>query len=163
ADRPQSAADVLQELDAITSGSIATQARLAPLQRTNRFPRVAIVAIVLLVLAPFAYWLYERRAGGSAANGGELSSVAVLPLVNDGLALWSDTYERQAKDVFQVQDDIARQIASALQLKLGAQAAATVSSSSHGTENLQAYDLYLRGIYFWNARGEDNLRRSISY
>ena len=244
ADRPQSAADVLQELDAITSGSIATQARLAPLQRTNRFPRAAIAAIALLVLAPFAYWLYERRSHSSGASGGELSSVAVLPLVNvggdtandyfsdgmtdelanalgklrglrvasrtsayafkgktgvsvrdigkalqvqavlegtvrragdrlrvsaqltnvnDGLALWSDTYEREAKDVFQVQDDIARQIAGALQLKLGAQAAATVSSTSHGTENLQAYDLYLRGIYFWNARGADNLRRSISY
>jgi len=244
ADRPQSAADVLQELDAITSGSIATQARLASLQRTNRFPRAAIAAIALLVLAPFAYWLYERRSHSSGASGGELSSVAVLPLVNvggdtandyfsdgmtdelanalgklrglrvasrtsayafkgktgvsvrdigkalqvqavlegtvrragdrlrvsaqltnvnDGLALWSDTYEREAKDVFQVQDDIARQIAGALQLKLGAQAAATVSSTSHGTENLQAYDLYLRGIYFWNARGADNLRRSISY
>ena len=244
ADRPQSAADLLQELDAITSGSISTQARLAPLPSTNRFPSAAIAAIALLVLAPFAYWLYERRSPSSGANGGELSSVAVLPLVNvggdtandyfsdgmtdelanalgklrglrvasrtsayafkgrtgvnvrdignalhvqavlegtvrragdrlrvsaqltnvnDGLALWSDTYERQAKDVFQVQDDIARQIASALQLKLGAQAAATVSSSSHGTENLQAYDLYLRGLYFWNARGEDNLRRSISY
>ncbi len=244
ADRPQSAADVLQELDAITSGSISTQARLAPLPRTNRFPRAAIAAIALLVLAPLAYWLYERRSPASGANGGELSSVAVLPLVNvggdtandyfsdgmtdelanalgklrglrvasrtsayafkgktgvnvrdignalhvqavlegtvrraggrlrvsaqltnvnDGLALWSDTYEREAKDVFQVQDDIARQIASALQLKLGAQAAATVSSTSHGTENLQAYDLYLRGTYFWNARGEDNLRRSISY
>jgi len=244
ADRPQSAADLLQELDAITSGAISTQARLAPLPRTNRFPRAAIAAIALLVLAPFAYWLYESRSSASGANGGELNSVAVLPLVNvggdtandyfsdgmtdelanalgklrglrvasrtsayafkgktgvsvrdigkalqvqavlegtvrragdrlrvsaqltnvkDGLALWSDTYEREAKDVFQVQDDIARQIASALQLKLGAQAAATVSSTSHGTENLQAYDLYLRGIYFWNARGEDNLRRSISY
>jgi len=243
-DRPQTAADILQELDAITSGAISTQARLAPTLRANRFPRAAIVAIALLVLAPFAYWLYERNASDSSAGGRELNSVAVLPLVNvggdtandyfsdgmtdelanalgklrglrvasrtsayafkgktgvsvrdigkalqvqavlegtvrragdrlrvsaqltnvnDGLALWSDTYERDAKDVFQVQDDIARQIASALQLKLGAQAAASVSSSSHGTENLQAYDLYLRGIYFWHARGEDNLRRSISY
>ena len=98
-----------------------------------------------------------RRAGDRLRVSAQLTNV------NDGLALWSDTYERDAKDVFRVQDDIARQIASALQLKLGAQAAATVSSTSHGTENLQAYDLYLRGIYFWNARGEDNLRRSISY
>jgi serine/threonine-protein kinase len=87
---------------------------------------------------------------------------AQLTNVSDGLALWSDTYERQAKDVFEVQDDIARSISDALKLKLGAQAS-TVASTSHGTDNLQAYDLYLRGIYFWNARGDANLRRSISY
>ena len=243
ADRPQSAAELLQELDAITSGSIATQATLAPLPRQRGFPRLAIAAVALLILGPFAYWLYQRRTAASPGGAqSELSSVAVLPLVNvggdtandyfsdgmtdelanalgklpglrvasrtstyafkkkdanvgdigrtlhvqavlegtvrragdrlrvsaqltnvsDGLALWSDTYERQAKDVFQVQDDIARQIADALKLRLGAQAA-TVSSTSHGTDNLQAYDLYLRGIYFWNARGEENLRRSISY
>ncbi|HEY3258176.1 MAG TPA: protein kinase, partial [Gemmatimonadaceae bacterium] len=245
ADRPQSAAELVQELDAISSGSIATQATLpVPLPRQRGIPRMAIVGVALLILAPFAYWLYQRRSPVSAGGAQpELSSVAVLPLVNvggdtandyfsdgmtdelanalgklpglrvasrtstyafkgkkdanvgdigrtlhvqavlegtvrragdrlrvsaqltnvsDGLALWSDTYERQAKDVFQVQDDIARSIADALKLRLGAQAV-TVSSTSHGTDNLQAYDLYLRGIYFWNARGEENLRRSISY
>jgi eukaryotic-like serine/threonine-protein kinase len=244
ADRPQSAAELLQELDAITSGAIATQARLVALPRRAGLPRAAIAGLALLVLTPFGYWLYHQRS--PSAPGGaqpELSSVAVLPLVNvggdtandyfsdgmtdelanalgklpglrvasrtstyafkgkkgenvsdigrtlhvqavlegtvrragdrlrvsaqltnvsDGLALWSDIYERQAKDVFQVQDDIARSISDALKLRLGAQAVA-VSSTSHGTDNLQAYDLYLRGIYFWNARGEENLRRAISY
>ena len=97
-----------------------------------------------------------RRAGDRLRVSAQLTNVS------DGLALWSDTYERQAKDVFQVQDDIARSISDALKLKLGDQAS-TVSSTSHGTDNLQAYDLYLRGIYFWNARGDENLRRSISY
>ena len=243
-DRPQSASELLQELDSITSGTIATHPGIVPLPRKRGLPRMALAAIALLVLLPFGYWLDQRRRSpaGDAAPG-ELSSVAVLPLVNvggdtandyfsdgmtdelanalgklpglrvasrtstyafkgktgtnvgdigrvlhvqavlegtvrragdrlrvsaqltnvsDGLALWSDTYERQAKDVFQVQDDIARSISDALKLKLGAQAS-TVSSTSHGTDNLQAYDLYLRGIYFWNARGDENLRRSISY
>jgi serine/threonine-protein kinase len=250
-DRPQTAADVSQELDALTSGAIFTPATLpsaasatpATSIATNRFPRAAMAGIGALILAAVGYGLYQRVGSTSAANGeGELSSVAVLPLVNvggdtandyfsdgmtdelanalgklpglrvasrtstyafkgknsnvgdigrtlhvqavlegtvrragdrlrvraqltnvaDGLALWSDTYEREAKGVFQVQDDIAKSISDALKLRLGARAAA-VSSTSHGTNSVQAYDLYLRGIYFFNARGEAGLRRSINY
>ena len=244
ADRPQTAAELLQELDALTSGSIATQATLLPVPRQRGLPRLIMPAVGLVILVLIGFWLYRQRGPASSGGAqGELSSVAVLPLVNvggdtandyfsdgmtdelanalgklpglrvasrtstyafkgkkeanvsdigrtlhvqavlegtvrragdrlrvsaqltnvsDGLALWSDIYERQAKDVFQVQDDIARSIADALKLRLGAQAVA-VSSTSHGTDNLQAYDLYLRGIYFWNARGAENLRRAISY
>src|SRR6058998_1323370 len=67
-------------------------------------------------------------------------------------------YERKTKDIFDVQDDIASSIAKALRLQLAGQAA-TLSSAEHGTDNLKAYDLYLRGRYFWNARGAENLRR----
>ena len=100
--------------------------------------------------------------GAVRRSGNRLRVTAQLTKVSDGLSLWSDTYERQTKDVFQVQDDIARSISDALKLKLGASAVA-VSSNSRGTANLPAYDLYLRGRFFWNRRGADNLRRSISY
>ncbi len=97
-----------------------------------------------------------RRAGNQLRVNAQLTSVS------DGLALWSDTYQREVKDVFKVQDDIAGHIADALKLRLGT-SAAQVSSTSRGTENLQAYDLYLRGLHFWNRRGGENLRRAISY
>ncbi|MEO8193598.1 MAG: protein kinase [Gemmatimonadales bacterium] len=100
--------------------------------------------------------------GAVRRSGDRLRVTAQLTKVSDGLSLWSDTYERQTKDVFQVQDDIARSISEALKLRLGSSAAA-FSSTSRGTANLAAYDLYLRGRYFWNKRGADNLRRSISY
>jgi serine/threonine protein kinase/TolB-like protein/Tfp pilus assembly protein PilF len=100
--------------------------------------------------------------GAVRRSGNRLRVTAQLTKVSDGLSLWSDTYERQTRDVFQVQDDIARSISDALKLKLGASAVA-VSSNSRGTANLPAYDLYLRGRFFWNRRGADNLRRSISY
>ncbi len=96
-----------------------------------------------------------RRAGGKLRVTGQLTSV------RDGLSLWSDSYERDASDVFAVQDDVARAIAEALKLRL-----ASTSSSPQagaGTTNIQAYDTYLRGRYFWNARGADNLRRAIDY
>lgn len=97
-----------------------------------------------------------RRSGDRLRVGAQLTSVS------DGLAIWSDTYERSTSDVFAVQDDIARSIAEALKLKLGGKAAA-LSSSSRGTANLEAYDSYLRGRYLWNRRGAANLRKALSY
>ncbi|HEY3133723.1 MAG TPA: protein kinase [Gemmatimonadaceae bacterium] len=97
-----------------------------------------------------------RRSGDRLRVGAQLTNVS------DGLAIWSDTYERRTSDVFTVQDDIARAIASALKLKLGS-SAAELSSTSHGTENVDAYDSFLRGRYFWNLRGAANLRRALAY
>jgi serine/threonine-protein kinase len=97
-----------------------------------------------------------RRSGNRLRVSAQLTNVA------DGLALWSNTYEREARDVFSVQDDIAKSIADALKLRLGAQAQ-TLGSSSRGTENLGAYDDYLRGEHFLNARGADNLRLAVAY
>ena len=96
-----------------------------------------------------------RRAGGKLRVTGQLTSV------RDGLSLWSDSYERDASDVFAVQDDIARSIADALKLRLAA--TSSTPQGGAGTTNVQAYDFYLRGRYFWNARGADNLRHAIEY
>jgi serine/threonine-protein kinase len=97
-----------------------------------------------------------RRSGDRLRVGAQLTNVS------DGLAIWSDTYERRTSDIFTVQDDIARAIADALKLKLGSSAAA-LSSASHGTDNMDAYDSFLRGRYFWNRRGAANLRKALTY
>jgi tetratricopeptide (TPR) repeat protein len=97
-----------------------------------------------------------RRAGNRLRINAQLVSVA------DGLTLWSDSYDRAADDVFQVQDEIAKSIAAAVRPRLGTQTS-TISADSRGTDNLAAYDSYLRGRHLWNARGADNLRRAISY
>ena len=97
-----------------------------------------------------------RRAGGRLRVSGQLTST------RDGLSLWSDTYERGASDVFAVQEDIARSIASALEIRLSPRQASNKASAA-GTTNLSAYDSYLRGRYFWNARGAENLRKAISH
>ncbi len=100
-------------------------------------------------------------------SGERLRVTAQLTNATDGLALWSDTYERQMKDVFQVQDDIAGSIAGALRVALAPTpngknglASGTVPA---GTEDLAAYDLYLRGRYFWHQRGNDALHRAAEY
>jgi TolB-like protein/Tfp pilus assembly protein PilF len=97
-----------------------------------------------------------RRSNGRLRVTGQLTSV------RDGLAMWSDSYERDASDVFAVQDDIARSIAEALRLRL-ASTGTTAQTSNAGTASVQAYDHYLRGRHFWNARGADNIRRAIRY
>jgi TolB-like protein len=75
--------------------------------------------------------------------------------------LWADTYDRKLTDIFAVESDIAKTIADTLQARLtGAeQRALTVRP----TENTEAYQLYLRGRYFWNKRGTENLKKSIDY
>jgi eukaryotic-like serine/threonine-protein kinase len=97
-----------------------------------------------------------RRSGDRLRVGAQLTNVS------DGLAVWSDTYERSTNDIFAVQDDIARAIATALKLKLGV-SAAELSSASHGTDNVDAYDSFLRGRYLWNRRGAANLRRALAH
>jgi serine/threonine protein kinase/TolB-like protein/tetratricopeptide (TPR) repeat protein len=90
-----------------------------------------------------------RRAGDRMRLTVQLTSVA------DGMALWTDVYEREVKDVFRVQDEIARSVAGALRARLpgtgGTQPGRPVSSP--GTTNPEAYDLYLRGSYLLERRG----------
>jgi eukaryotic-like serine/threonine-protein kinase len=95
-----------------------------------------------------------RRAGSSLRLTAQLVNTA------DGLALWSDTYERQLKDVFQVQEEIASAIAGALRLALGGDSA--TSSTHRGAGSVEAHDLYLRGRFFLNRGGEANLRHSLA-
>jgi serine/threonine-protein kinase len=97
-----------------------------------------------------------RRSGGKLRVTGQLTST------KDGLSLWSDSYDREASDVFAVQEEIARSIAAALQPRLSRNRVVARTTSAAGTTNLDAYDAYLRGRYFWNARGAENLRKAIS-
>jgi TolB-like protein len=98
-----------------------------------------------------------RRAGD------RLRITAQLTSTDDGKVLWSDTYERSAGDVFAVQDELTRAIVAALTPTLRGAPAAQVTGASRGTEDAEAYDLYLRGRYSWSMRGAENLVRAASY
>ena len=90
-----------------------------------------------------------RRAGG------RLRVTAQLTNTSDGLTMWSDTYERDNKDVFAVQDEITNSIVAALRPELAGRSssAGARSNAGQGTINPEAYDLYLRGIYLLERRG----------
>jgi tetratricopeptide (TPR) repeat protein len=92
---------------------------------------------------------------------GRLRLTARLTSVDDGLVLWQETYderegEREGRDVFAVQDDIARAIVAALRPRLagGGDAAtgATAPIAVAGTRDAEAHELYLRGRHLWTRR-----------
>jgi TolB-like protein/Tfp pilus assembly protein PilF/class 3 adenylate cyclase len=75
--------------------------------------------------------------------------------------LWADTFDRKLTDIFAVESDIAKTIAETLQAKLtGAEKTAV---AKHPTPNAEAYELYLKGRFFWNKRTGADLRTAIDY
>lgn len=97
-----------------------------------------------------------RRSGRRVRVNAELINVAT------GYQLWSDEYERDVKDVFAVQDEITRAIVKALQVTLASSANAPLVTRS--TASPEAYDLYLKGRYFFGRRTEPGmLRKSAAY
>lgn len=88
-------------------------------------------------------------------SGDRLRLTAQLTDAANGKVLWADTYEQKVQDVFAVQDSITKAIVSALKLKLGgAQQVASGTVTPQGTNNLEAYDLYLRGRFMLARRGQ---------
>ncbi len=88
---------------------------------------------------------------GSVQRAGDrLRVTAQLIKTADGLHLWSQSFDRGTADIFAVQDEVARAVVNALQLRL---VATTDSNGTHGgTRNAAAYDAYLLGLYHWNRR-----------
>jgi serine/threonine protein kinase len=86
---------------------------------------------------------------------------AQLINVADSFLLWSDAYERKFDRVFEIQSDIAEEIAKALKVELSTEEEAGIKKQP--TENLEAYDLYLRGRYLWNMRTTEGLQKSLEY
>ena len=75
--------------------------------------------------------------------------------------LWAETYDRKLTDIFAVESDIAKTIAETLQAKLTGSEKTAMSKKP--TENPEAYELYLKGRFFWNKRTAADLRKSIEY
>jgi TolB-like protein/Tfp pilus assembly protein PilF len=96
-----------------------------------------------------------RRAADRLRVSVELTSAA------DGLVLWSDRFDREVTDVFAVQDEIAAAVVAALRGRLGARDSTALAP--RGTNDLVAYDSYLKGRFAWSKRGERGLRDAIGY
>jgi serine/threonine protein kinase/tetratricopeptide (TPR) repeat protein len=87
-------------------------------------------------------------------------NVQLITAAND-THLWAETYDRKLTDIFVVESDIATTIAKTLQARLtGAEKTAIVKRP---TANPEAYELYLKGRFFWNKRTAADLRKAIDY
>jgi len=97
---------------------------------------------------------------GSVRHAGDkVRIVAQLIDVDTDTHLWAETYDRGMADIFDIQSDVAEQIATALE--------ATISTAQHEmmmaapTGDMEAYQLYLQGRFFWNKRTADDFARAI--
>jgi len=86
--------------------------------------------------------------GSVRKAGDKLRVTAQLIDVADGYHLWSERYDRQLEDVFQIQDEIAGNIVQALRVVLGEDEKRAIEKTP--TENVQAYEYYLRGRQFFH-------------
>jgi serine/threonine protein kinase/tetratricopeptide (TPR) repeat protein len=99
--------------------------------------------------------------GSVRKAGNRLRITAQLVDTTNGHHLWSDRYDRDMDDVFAIQDEITSAIVDELKPKLLGQEKAKLAKRQ--TVELQAYQLYLKGRFFWNKRGAQNLEKAIEY
>ena len=95
--------------------------------------------------------------GSVRQSGTRLRITAQLIDTETGYHLWSETYDREITDVFAIQDEIAGNVVNALRVALLGEEDALID---HGTENLEAYNLYLQAQYFWDRPSADNLNKA---
>jgi len=84
---------------------------------------------------------------------------ASLVQVPDGVQIWGEQYNREISDILNVQSEISRTISAQLKLKLTGEEQEKVAK--HYTEDSEAYQLYLRGLYFWNKRSPQGFARAL--
>ena len=98
---------------------------------------------------------------GSVRKSGDRLRIAVQLLsASDGYHLWSETYDREMRDIFDVQDEITLSVIDALKLKLFGNTKSSVLR--HETENTEAYEAYLKGRYLRYAKN-DHHGASLAY
>ena len=94
---------------------------------------------------------------GSVQKAGDRVRITVQ-LINalSDSHLWADTYDRKLIDTFGVESDVAQKIASSLEAQLTGSEQRAIAARP--TENTEAYQLYLKGKFFWNKRTGDDLK-----
>lgn len=96
-----------------------------------------------------------RKAGNKVRITAQLINAA------DGYHLWSETYDRNLTDIFEVQDEISHIISNRLRENLApAKAAETLVKAP--TKNIEAYTTFLKGLYFWNKLTPADARKAVA-
>jgi TolB-like protein len=81
--------------------------------------------------------------------------------VADGSQLWGAEYNSSLADIFSVQDEVSKKISQSLRLRLSGEDEEKLARRY--TKDAEAYELYLKGRYYWNRRNEDGFRKGIDY
>ena len=100
-------------------------------------------------------------AGRVVRQGDRLIINTELIDVSDGSQLWSGEYNNSVSEILAVQDQISQKISESLRLRLTGEDEQKLRKRY--TTNAEAYELYLKGRYFWNKRDAEGLRNGIKY
>jgi serine/threonine-protein kinase len=98
--------------------------------------------------------------GGVRRSGAQMRITVRLTQVADGFQLWSERFDRDASDIFAVQDEIARTVVDALRGTLSSPVSTLVRRM---TDDLDAYSLYLQGRFHWNRRTTAEVRVALDF
>ena len=103
-------------------------------------------------------------------SGDRLRVTTQLVRAADGAVLWGSAYESRSRDVFAVQDSLTHAVVASLTTALGTRDTRQDSGGpvvsvdvKRGTTDAEAYELYLKGLYYWHERGAENVSRSIAF
>ena len=99
--------------------------------------------------------------GSVRKQGDRVRIVAELINAHDGHSLWSETYDRELKDIFAVQNEIAVAVADQMKVKLLGQSARTEAVGS--SENPEAHNAVLQSDFYFQQQTADSLRKAISF
>ena len=92
-------------------------------------------------------------------KGEHIRITVQLVSVRDETTLWAESFNEKFTDIFAVEDSISEQVAAALILKLTSDEKRRLTR--HYTEDVEAYQAYLKGRYFWNKRTEEGMRKGV--
>ena len=105
--------------------------------------------------------VYSVLEGSIRKAGNKLRITAQLINVSDGYHLWSEKYDRDMEDIFAIQDEISLAIVDNLKVKL--LRGEKEKLVERHTENKEAYNLHLKGRYFWNRRSEVGFNKAFEF
>src|SRR5207244_1050464 len=94
-------------------------------------------------------------------QGDKVRIVAELINDADGIELWSRTFDRELKDIFDVQEEIAAAVASSLKVTL--LGSDERSSANPAIKNTEAHNAYLLGHYYFQRRNLEDYRKAVAY
>lgn len=97
--------------------------------------------------------------GSLRRSDNQLRMVATLVNVDDGLRVWTREFDRQTGDAFAMQQEIAQEVARALQLRL----VIGNADANVARPDADAYELYLKGRYAWATRTEESMRTALQF
>lgn len=99
--------------------------------------------------------------GRLVTRDGRLVIKTELIKVADGSQLWGEEYNSSVTDILSVQDEVSRKISQSLRLRLSGEDVEKLARRY--TKDAEAFQLYLKGRYFWNKRNEEGFRNGIEY